>query len=94
MWDYTQEGGSIRIFQGHTAPVRGLLWNPEVPYLLMSGSWDHTIRVWDTRDGACLDTILDHGGDVYGEDYIFILVMFLDRHFEFSMSFPNQVLLT
>jgi len=67
MWDYTQEGGCIRLFQGHTAPVRGLLWNPEIPYLLMSGSWDYTIRVWDTRDGACLDTILDHGADVYGK---------------------------
>uniref|UniRef100_A0A8B9RS71 WD repeat domain 17 n=1 Tax=Accipiter nisus TaxID=211598 RepID=A0A8B9RS71_9AVES len=51
---------------GHTAPVRGLMWNPEIPYLLISGSWDYTIRVWDTRDGTCLDTVYDHGADVYG----------------------------
>ncbi|KAK0130633.1 WD repeat-containing protein 17 [Merluccius polli] len=31
-----------------------------------SGSWDYTIRVWDTRDGTCLDTVYDHGADVYG----------------------------
>jgi len=66
MWDYTQEGGAIRIFRGHAGPVRGLLWNPEVPYLLMSGSWDSSIRIWDTRDGACIDIIQDHGADVYG----------------------------
>jgi len=65
LWDYTQEG-CIRVFQGHTAPVRGLSWNPEIPYLLVTGSWDATIRVWDTRDGACLEKILDHGADVYG----------------------------
>lgn len=32
-----------------------------------AGSWDYTIRVWDTRDGTCLDTAYDHGADVYGE---------------------------
>lgn len=42
------------------------MWNTEVPYLLTSGSWDYTIRVWDTRDGTCLDTVYDHGADVYG----------------------------
>lgn len=31
------------------------------------GSWDYTIRVWDTRDGTCLDTVCDHGADVYGK---------------------------
>jgi len=67
MWDYTQEGGAIRVFHGHTGPVRGLLWNPEIPYLLMSGSWDYSIRIWDTRDGACIDIIQDHGADVYGQ---------------------------
>lgn len=56
----------MNVLSGHTAPVRGLMWNPEIPYLLISGSWDYTIRVWDTRDGTCLDTVYDHGADVYG----------------------------
>ncbi|KAI2668356.1 WD repeat-containing protein 17 [Labeo rohita] len=60
-WSPLREG-----ILGHTAPVRGLMWNTEVPYLLTSGSWDYTIRVWDTRDGTCLDTVYDHGADVYG----------------------------
>lgn len=45
------------------------MWNPEIPYLLISGSWDYTIRVWDTRDGTCLDTVYDHGADVYGNTF-------------------------
>uniref|UniRef100_W5LL89 WD repeat domain 17 n=1 Tax=Astyanax mexicanus TaxID=7994 RepID=W5LL89_ASTMX len=65
IWDYTQDT-CINVLSGHTAPVRGLMWNSEVPYLLTSGSWDYTIRVWDTRDGTCLDTVYDHGADVYG----------------------------
>uniref|UniRef100_A0A671FMW8 WD repeat domain 17 n=1 Tax=Rhinolophus ferrumequinum TaxID=59479 RepID=A0A671FMW8_RHIFE len=65
IWDYTQDA-CISILSGHTAPVRGLMWNSEIPYLLISGSWDYTIKVWDTRGGICLDTVYDHGADVYG----------------------------
>ncbi|XP_046947726.1 WD repeat-containing protein 17 isoform X5 [Lynx rufus] len=65
IWDYTQDA-CINILSGHTAPVRGLMWNTEIPYLLLSGSWDYTIKVWDTREGTCLDTVYDHGADVYG----------------------------
>uniref|UniRef100_A0A2K6S6R2 WD repeat domain 17 n=1 Tax=Saimiri boliviensis boliviensis TaxID=39432 RepID=A0A2K6S6R2_SAIBB len=65
IWDYTQDA-CISILSGHTAPVRGLMWNTEIPYLLVSGSWDYTIKVWDTREGTCLDTVYDHGADVYG----------------------------
>ena len=57
----------MNVLSGHKGPVRGLLWNTEIPYLLVTGSWDYTIRVWDIRDGAELDTVLDHGADVYGK---------------------------
>ena len=36
IWDYTQDA-CINVLSGHSAPVRGLLWNTEVPYLLTSG---------------------------------------------------------
>lgn len=47
--------------------MRGIMWNWEIPYLLVSGSWDYKIRIWDIRDGACVETLLDHGADVYGK---------------------------
>lgn len=54
--------------QGHTLNVRALLWSPEMPELLISGSWDGTIRLWDTEKGTCVDVIYDHHADVYGLD--------------------------
>ncbi|TRZ01527.1 hypothetical protein DNTS_005210 [Danionella cerebrum] len=59
IWDYTQDA-CISVLSGHTAPVRGLMWNSEVPYLLTSGltchpsrpftmascSRDSTVRLW------------------------------------------------
>ncbi len=34
--------------------MRALAWTHEVPFWLLSGSWDGSIRVWDTRTGECL----------------------------------------
>lgn len=65
MWDYSQES-CFQVLRGHEGPVRGIMWNSEIPYLLVSGSWDYKIRIWDIRDGACVETLLDHGADVYG----------------------------
>ncbi len=51
---------------GHEQNVRALLWNTEIPWLLLSGSWDATIRVWDTRKNECIFVTSDHYADVYG----------------------------
>lgn len=37
IWDYTQDA-CINVLSGHKAPVRGLMWNTEVPFLLISGN--------------------------------------------------------
>ena len=34
----------------HDAPIRNLAWIPEMQ-LLVTGSWDRTLRYWDTRQG-------------------------------------------
>ncbi|KAL4230509.1 Anaphase-promoting complex subunit 4 WD40 domain [Mactra antiquata] len=65
VWDYSQDA-CICTLNGHQGPVRGLIWNMEIPYLIISGSWDSSIRMWDFRDGKCLHVLLDHGADVYG----------------------------
>lgn len=62
------------------------MWNTEIPYLLISGSWDYTIKVWDTRDGTCLDTVYDHGADVYGNMFDFMFCTFY-------IPFENPIIL-
>jgi WD40 repeat protein len=50
---------------GHTQFVRALSWNFEHRDALLSGSWDATIRLWNTATGECLLVISDHIADVY-----------------------------
>ena len=54
-----------RALVGHTQKVRALRWHPEVPYLAVSGSWDSSLRLWDVRNGTCLQVSDDHHGDIY-----------------------------
>ncbi|CAN0530494.1 unnamed protein product, partial [Ectocarpus sp. 12 AP-2014] len=54
------------VLRGHTSNVRPLHWNSEVPWLLLSGSWDGTVRAWDDRREACIAVMSDHVADVYG----------------------------
>lgn len=51
---------------GHESNVRALVWHSEIPWLLFTGGWDATIKVWDTRAGRCMFTSYDHHSDVYG----------------------------
>lgn len=50
---------------GHTQYARALAWNYEHRNLLLSGSWDASIRLWDALSGSCLLVINDHIADVY-----------------------------
>ena len=43
-----------QVLEGHRNNVRALAWSHEVPFWLLSGSWDGSIRLWDTRSGACI----------------------------------------
>lgn len=65
VWNYTCES-AVRVLRGHQDLTRSVLWSTELSHLLLSGSWDATIRLWDTRDGVCLCLLLDHGADIYG----------------------------
>ena len=63
VWDTS--AGTSRVLAGHAHNVRALHWSYVVPWLCFSGSWDHTIRVWDTRDGSTVQVLTEHSADVY-----------------------------
>lgn len=55
----------VKVLVGHTSNVRALCWCYEHKNLLLSGSWDSCICLWDIHSGACLVTIKNHVADVY-----------------------------
>ncbi|CAM9738098.1 unnamed protein product, partial [Chrysoparadoxa australica] len=43
----TEVVSAWRVLKGHTHNVRPLFWSTEIPWLLITGSWDSTVRAWD-----------------------------------------------
>lgn len=54
-----------RILKGHRSNVRALGWNHEHADVLQSGSWDSMIKIWNAKQGICLQSVYGHVLDVY-----------------------------
>ncbi|KAF7311609.1 Argonaute-like protein [Mycena kentingensis (nom. inval.)] len=52
-----ETGKTVQIYKGHTAPVTSLAFYEN---LLVTGSWDKTIKVWDTTTKAQLSSTDAH----------------------------------
>jgi len=48
--------------QGHAGSVQSVAVLDD---LLVSGSWDKTVRVWDSKTGTCLQTLEGHTGYIW-----------------------------
>ncbi|KAI1796015.1 WD40 repeat-like protein [Ganoderma leucocontextum] len=60
-----ETGKTLQLFKGHTAPVTSLAFVDRVPGsgkgdLLVTGSWDKTIKVWDTQTKQVLSSTDAH----------------------------------
>mmetsp|Transcript_7752 Transcript_7752/g.31406 ORF Transcript_7752/g.31406 Transcript_7752/m.31406 type:complete len:1403 (+) Transcript_7752:154-4362(+) len=51
--------------EGHESNVRGQAWHPEIPEICFTGSWDKTVRTWNSVTGQCLQVTKRHLADVY-----------------------------
>lgn len=45
---------NIKLLEGHTEGVCSVRWGPGDSKLLVSGSFDNTVRVWDTQTCSCI----------------------------------------
>ncbi|KAG0010476.1 hypothetical protein BGZ81_002740 [Podila clonocystis] len=65
---HLQSGKTMKTFHGHTGPVTRVAVYQT--YLgqerLVTGSWDKTIKIWDTETKACLATLKGHTDFVKG----------------------------
>jgi WD40 repeat protein len=66
MWEITsvaEDGEQRRALAGHTDAVMSVACSPDGQYMV-SGSMDHTIRVWDTTTGAQRHAMSGHSATV------------------------------
>ena len=57
------EGKPVATLTGHHDYVRCGAAVPSADSLYLSGSYDHSVRLWDMRSGICT-TVMDHGAPV------------------------------
>ena len=69
--------GPVAVLKGHEMNVRAIQWNTEFKNILLTGSWDCTIRIWNTDSAECLECVKGHAADVYS------LVAHPDRPFSY-----------
>jgi len=47
----TLQGGDLKNTAGHSNRIFSLKYHPEQPHIVLSGGWDNTVQIWDTRKG-------------------------------------------
>ncbi|KAF6739400.1 Peroxisomal targeting signal 2 receptor [Oryzias melastigma] len=66
LWDTANQDAPLRVSKEHTQEVDSVSWSPtRGENLVVSGSWDHTAKVWDPSLSRSLTTLRGHEGVVY-----------------------------
>ncbi|KAG7461005.1 hypothetical protein MATL_G00205000 [Megalops atlanticus] len=66
IWDTANPQGPLQVLKEHTQEVYSVDWSQtRVETLVVSGSWDHTAKVWDPERARCLCSLRGHEGVIY-----------------------------
>jgi cytosolic iron-sulfur protein assembly protein CIAO1 len=72
VWIWEMLGGSefecISMLEGHTQDVKFVKWHPTSSSILISASYDDTVKIWteDNDDWYCAETLQGHSSTVWG----------------------------
>lgn len=53
----TLQGGDMKETAGHSNRVFSLKYHPQQPHIILSGGWDNTVQIWDTRLGHSIRSL-------------------------------------
>uniref|UniRef100_A0A3P8V7J1 Peroxin-7 n=2 Tax=Cynoglossus semilaevis TaxID=244447 RepID=A0A3P8V7J1_CYNSE len=66
LWDTANHSGPLRVAKEHTQEVYSVDWSQtRGENLIVSGSWDQSVKVWDPTLSCSLATLRGHEGVVY-----------------------------
>ncbi|XP_061785477.1 peroxisomal biogenesis factor 7 [Nerophis lumbriciformis] len=66
LWDTANHSAPLKVVKEHTQEVYAVDWSQtRGDNIIVSGSWDHTAKVWDPAFGQSLSTLTGHQGVIY-----------------------------
>uniref|UniRef100_A0A671PKA1 Peroxin-7 n=1 Tax=Sinocyclocheilus anshuiensis TaxID=1608454 RepID=A0A671PKA1_9TELE len=66
IWDTAHTQGLLQVLKGHTQEVYSVDWSQtRGENLVVSGSWDHTAKVWDPERCQLVSSLQGHEGVIY-----------------------------
>lgn len=60
---------SDSIIGTHSDAIKSVVWSTKMNGIL-TGSWDRTVKLWDTREKECVGTFEQNNGKVYSMDVV------------------------
>ncbi|ORY26493.1 WD40-repeat-containing domain protein [Naematelia encephala] len=69
LFDTTLQGLPVKAWHEHSAEVVSVDWNNIEKDIFTTGSWDHTVKVWNVNRATSLQTLSAHTSQIYTSQF-------------------------